>query len=83
MFWIRLRELSRVKLPILNPTSWASDLLNDRICTKRDMGIILCGMWSVWQSRNDRLHGKTPIELRAAINWTLDICSELFSLKEV
>jgi hypothetical protein len=28
------------------------------------------------------LHGKAPIELRAATNWTLDICSELFSVKE-
>jgi hypothetical protein len=44
--------------------------------------IILCGMWSVWRARNDRQHNKAPIDMRAAINWALDVCFNLLSVKE-
>ncbi|KAF8672429.1 hypothetical protein HU200_049640 [Digitaria exilis] len=36
-------------------------------------------MWSLWSSRNDRRHGKAPIEKVTAINWALDICFHLTS----
>ena len=81
-FWIRLRELTGVKLPNLNPTSWASAILDNRICGVNDQTIILCGMWSVWRSRNDRRHGKAPIDMAAAIDWALDVCFHLSAARE-
>ena len=66
-FWFRLRELTGVKLPNLTPDSWTMELLEDRICGEKNRALILCGMWSIWRSRNDRRHGKIPIDVGAAI----------------
>ena len=81
-FWTRLRKLTGVKLPALTPESWSSALLEDRTCDEKYRAIILCGMWSVWRSRNDRQHGKAPIDMHAAINWAIDVCFNLISVKE-
>lgn len=48
-FWIRLCEITDVKLPTLTPDSWSSDILEDRTCNGKDRAIILCGMWSLWR----------------------------------
>jgi ribonuclease HI len=37
-------------------------------------------MWSVWGSRNDRKHGKSPIPLKPAIDWALDACFHLMNV---
>jgi hypothetical protein len=34
-------------------------------------------MWSLWNSRNDRKHGKSPIPVKLAIEWALDVCFHL------
>jgi len=34
-------------------------------------------MWSLWNSRNDRKHGKTPIDPRSAIDWAMEACFQL------
>jgi ribonuclease HI len=34
-------------------------------------------MWSFWNSRNDRLHGKEVIEPRKAIEWAIHVCLQL------
>jgi hypothetical protein len=81
-FWSRLRELTGVKLPVLTPESWSSALLEDRTFGEQDRMIILCGMWSVWRARNNRQYNKAPIDMRAAINWALDVCFNLLSVKE-
>ena len=39
-------------------------------------------MWSVWRARKDRQHGKIPINVRAAINWAIDVCINLIPVKE-
>jgi hypothetical protein len=80
-FWIRMRELTGIKLPVLSPASWSAALLDDRICDEHKRAIILCGMWSLWHSGNDHLHGKSPIDMRAAINWAIDVCFNLMSVK--
>jgi hypothetical protein len=53
-FWQTLLELTDIKLPVLYPITWVVDLLDDKVCAGRDRSIILCGMWSLWGSRNDR-----------------------------
>jgi hypothetical protein len=77
MFRSKLRELSGVRLPDLHPDTWASVLLEDGTCKEMDSSIILCGTWSIWQSRNDSLHGKSPIEMKVAIDWALDTYFQL------
>ncbi|CAL4932085.1 unnamed protein product [Urochloa decumbens] len=77
IYWGKLKELTGIKLPKLCPRTWTIDLLNDAICSEHDRGIILCGMWSLWNSRNDRRHGKAPIEPKKAILWAVDACVEL------
>ena len=79
-FWLRLRELTGIKLPNLTPDSWAVELLADGTCGEKERAIILCGMWSIWRSRNDRRHGKIPIDMGAAISWALDVCYHLISV---
>jgi hypothetical protein len=70
-FWKSLEELTEVKISELHPLTWAVDVLDDIICRDRDRSIILCGMWSLWNSRNDRKHGKSPIPMKLAIDWAL------------
>jgi hypothetical protein len=56
--------------------------MDDNTYGEPERAIILCGLWSVWRSRNDRLHGKAPIEMRASIDWALDVCFHLITVKE-
>ncbi|TVT96895.1 hypothetical protein EJB05_57860, partial [Eragrostis curvula] len=72
-------NMTGIKLPNLCPRTWTLDILDDNICREKDRGIILCGMWSLWCSRNDRRHGKTPIEQRLAIDWAVDSCFHLMA----
>lgn len=76
-FWVRLKELTGIKLPNLDPRTWTEQLLDDQFCQERDRGIILCGMWSIWRARNDRRIGKAPIVLKSAVDWALDVCFHL------
>jgi hypothetical protein len=55
--------------------------MDDKVCGEKDKAIILCGLWSIWRSRNDRLHGKAPIGMKEAIDWALDVCFHLISVK--
>lgn len=74
-FWSNLKKIEGIKLPRLCPRSWAVDLLDDSICREKDRVVIMCAMWSLWSARNDRNHGKTPIESKLAIDWALDASS--------
>jgi len=75
-FQERLKRLTRIKLPKLWPWSWTRDLLEDSFC-KEERGIILCGMWSLWNSRNERKDGKTTVDPGSAIEWALEACFQL------
>ena len=78
-FWTRLTEVTGIKLPKLCPYTWTVDLLDDSYCLERDRGIILCGMWSLWNSHNDRRHGKVAIAPELAIEWAMDVCFQLLT----
>jgi ribonuclease HI len=77
LFWGKLKEMTGIKLPKMCPRTWAFDLLDDSICSASTRGILMCGMWSLWNSRNDRRHGKAAIEPKRAIEWALDVCFQL------
>ena len=72
----RLKRLTRIQLPKLWPWSWTRDLLEDSFC-KEERGINLCGMWLLWNSRNERKDGKTTIDPGSAIEWALEACFQL------
>lgn len=55
-FWEKLRSRTGIKLPRLCPRTWTRDLLENYFCKEEDRGVILCGMWWLWLSRNDRRH---------------------------
>jgi hypothetical protein len=67
-FWDNFRALTGIKLPKLCPRTWTRDLLENEFCRDEDRGVIMCGLWSLWRSRNDRRHGKRPIDPGAAID---------------
>jgi hypothetical protein len=52
IFWEQTKEMTGVKLPTLHLISWANDLLLDKVCSKRERSVIICGMWSLWMLRN-------------------------------
>ena len=81
LFWAKLYEITGVKLPTLIPDTWALALLDNNFCGEKEQTIILCGMWSLWCSRNDRKHGKAPIDAVAAVNWALDVCYYLIPVQ--
>jgi hypothetical protein len=66
-FWRVLADLTSITILNLHPTTWTTDVLDDSICSERERGIILCGMWSLWCSRNDQQHGKASITMKLAI----------------
>jgi hypothetical protein len=66
-FWRSLAELTGVKILELHQITWTTDVLDNRICRERDRSIILCGMWSLWNSRNDRKHDNSPISMKLAL----------------
>ena len=71
-FWEKLKQLTGIKFPRLNPRTWTRDLLDSANRKPGDREIILCGMWSLWNSRNDRRHGKSPIEPGLAVDWAIE-----------
>jgi hypothetical protein len=76
-FWEKLKQLTGIKFPRLNPRTWTRDLLDSANCKPDDREIILCGMWSLWNSRNDCRHGKSPIEPGLAVEWAIEVCFHL------
>jgi hypothetical protein len=81
-FWDRIRSLTGVKVPRFHDhdATWARDLLQPSICPARDVAMILCGMWSLWTSRNERRHGTTLIPVWKAVQWARDTAYDLWHL---
>ncbi|TVU23211.1 hypothetical protein EJB05_30178, partial [Eragrostis curvula] len=55
----RMKELTGVKLPHLNPVTWSVDILDDSLCPEFDRNIILCGMCAPVQGRK-LIHSRRP-----------------------
>ena len=47
-----------------------------------DRIVLLCGMWSLWNTRNDYHHGKKPINPALAIDWATDACYHLLIVQQ-
>lgn len=81
-FWDRLKSITGIKLPQLHLAKRTSDLLDQSHCPDDARGVILCGMWSLWSSRNDRWHGKALIDIGVAIDWALEACLHLSAVDQ-
>jgi hypothetical protein len=80
LFWNHTKVLSGVKIPHLNPLTWARDLLDPNLFLPKDAAVILCGMWSLWMARNDRRHDKVPLPVRIIVQWVVDTAFDLWQL---
>lgn len=78
-FWHQARIGIGVKIPNLNPQTWATDLISD-ICSRRDTGVILCGMWALWMRRNSRKHGAPVPSVHQAVMWVRDTAFDLWQI---
>jgi hypothetical protein len=56
MFWDAAKEIFLVKLPRLNPLTWAHHILCAPLFTQGDRAIITSVMYSIWTSRNKLTH---------------------------
>jgi ribonuclease HI len=81
-FWRKLKELEGIRLPKLRSRTWPENILDDTYCKEKDRVVILCGMWSLWNIRNDHYHGKKLIEPALAIDWSMDACFHLLISQE-
>lgn len=79
-FWRLMKETTGVKLPDLHPLTWAHDLLDAKVCSKKGAAMIMCRMWSLWTSRNKRHHGENPWPLRQAVFWARDTAMDLWHI---
>lgn len=69
LFWDQVRLLTGVKVPLLHPLTWARDLVDPSVISEKDAAVIICGMWSLWMSRNKRRHGEDVVPIRVAVQW--------------
>jgi hypothetical protein len=58
VFWVAAQDFFEVKLPKLNPATWARDILDPSLIKKYDAAIVVSVMWAIWGSRNKYNHGE-------------------------
>jgi ribonuclease HI len=80
-FWHQVRLGTGVKIPSLNPETWATDIISG-VCSERDTVIILCSMWALWMMRNKRRHGEQPMNDHQAMTWARDTAHDLWQLSQ-
>lgn len=83
LFWEQTRALTGAKLPRLHPETWARDLIDPSCCSEQNAAIFLCGMWSLWMSRNKRRHDEPSIPMKKAVDWAKDTAFGLWSLSHL
>ncbi|XP_072146652.1 uncharacterized protein [Setaria viridis] len=79
-FWKTVKEVTGEKLPGLHPATWTTDLILGTICSKEEAALFVCGCWSLWSSRNDRVHGRTNWNPAAAVKHVANIVEELMCM---
>jgi len=79
-FWREAKKITGVKLPELHPLTWAHDLVDPALCPPKDAAIFLCGMWSLWMSRNMQRHGEKVWPMRVMVQWVTDLAFDLWQI---
>jgi len=72
--------MTGVKMPKLHPVTWAHDLVDPALCSLKDAATILCGMWSLWMTRNKRRHGEAVYPVQVTVQWVKDMAFDLWQI---
>jgi hypothetical protein len=80
-FWEAAMDMSGCKIPRLHPATWTRDLLSTEMCSKKDGAFIICGIWSMWNGRNARRHGRDEWSAKAAVKHIAAMVEELLCLE--
>ena len=80
LFWRGIQSITGAKLPRLHTHTWASDLLMADLCSEKERGLFIIGMYSLWMQRNKRRHGETQGSLRIAVQWAVDLAHDLWQI---
>jgi ribonuclease HI len=79
-FWRKVKTLTGAKLPTLHPATWATDMLSSKVCTDKERGIFIIGMYALWMQRNQRRHGEQGTPISIAVKWAIDTAYDLWNL---
>lgn len=82
LFWQEVKLLSGIKVPMLHPDSWTTDIFKPEICPSRTTTWLVCGAWSLWNGRNNRRHGRKAWEPAAMARFISSVLEDLASLKQ-
>ena len=66
LFWKEMKTMMQIKIPVLHPHSWASDLIEGKLGSDQFVCIVLCGCWAAWSERNARTHGEKGRSVQAS-----------------
>jgi len=79
-FWAQVRMMTGVKVPQLHPVTWARDLVDPDVFPAKSVAVVLCGMWSLWMSRNKKRHGERDVPVKFAVQWAIDTAFDLWQI---
>jgi hypothetical protein len=58
LFWEELKKIVSIKVHVLHPNSWSTDLIEGRIIKQEEACVILCGCWAMWTNQNALWNGE-------------------------
>lgn len=80
-FWSEVKKSLGMTIPLLHPSTWATDVMCAKVCTPARAAMIVCGAWTLWTGRNAWRHGRKVWEPGAAVRYISPMLEELASLK--
>jgi hypothetical protein len=80
-FWEAALDMTGCKIPRFHPATWTRDLLSGEMCSDKDGAFIICGIWSLWNGRNARRHGRDKWSAKNAVKHIAAMVEELLCLE--
>lgn len=80
-FWSEVKKATGFSVPLLHPSTWATDVLHPETCPPAKAALVVCGAWVSWTGRNARNHGRKVWELGASARYVAGLLEELALLK--
>jgi ribonuclease HI len=77
LFWEEMKKATNIKIPLLHPTSWPSDIVEGRVVCEEHACTIICGAWAVWMERNARWHGEGGRSIGQSVKWATETAIDL------
>lgn len=67
-FWVQVKNISGVSIPSLHPSTWAMDVLQEKVCSPSVAAMVVCGAWSLWTGRNALLQDLASLKVLPKTN---------------